>query len=206
MEAGPIDEAEWERAPRALRRESEAPVLSVDGFEGPLDWLLELVRTQRLDLSRLSIVALIEAFASALELALRQGGAQRKASSLSRWANWLVMAAMLAQLRARLILPAAEPEVQAAAHGAEGLRRQLLSRRHIQAATDWLERRQRLGLHVWARGRTEEGVGDLPTKSGDLTELMRACLVALALPKQLADAHRLPPCTLWPRSSGSGND
>ena len=56
--------------------ESEAPVLSVDGFEGPLDWLLELVRTHRLDLSQLSIVALIEAFAAALEQALQQWASQ----------------------------------------------------------------------------------------------------------------------------------
>ena len=125
--------AEWEQAPRALRRESEAPVLSVDGFEGPLDWLLELVRTHRLDLSRLSIVALIEAFASALEQALQQDGVRQAASSLSRWADWLVMAATLTQLRALLILQTSAPEAQAAIREADELRRQLLSRRHIQA-------------------------------------------------------------------------
>ena len=89
------DAAKWEQAPRALWRESEVPVLSVDGFEGPLDWLLELVRTHRLDLSRLSIVALMEAFATALEQSLQRGIAGRTASSLSRWADWLVMAATL---------------------------------------------------------------------------------------------------------------
>ena len=189
--------SEWEQAPRALRPESEAPVLSVDGFEGSLDWLLELVRTQRIDLARLSIVGLIEAFAIGLEQALQQQAPRPAASSLSRWADWLVMAATLMQLRARLILPAAGPETQAARE-AEGLRRQLLSRQHIQGAADWLERRQQLGLHVWGRGRPEEGVAASQTVGGDLTDLMRACLVALALPDQLADAYPLPPRTLWP--------
>ena len=197
-ESNQPDEAEWEQAPRALRRESEAPVLSVDGFEGPLDWLLELVRTHRLDLSRLSIVALIEAFASALEQALQQGRVRQAAASLSRWADWLVMAATLTQLRARLILSNSAPEAQAANREADELRRQLLSRQHIQAATDRLERRQQLGLQVWARGRSEQGVADAATTGGDLTELMRACLVALALPVQLADTYQWPPRTLWP--------
>ncbi|TLU71100.1 segregation and condensation protein A [Lichenicoccus roseus] len=176
------DEVEWEQKPRAFRREGDAPVLSVDGFEGLLDWLLELVRTHRLDLSRLSIVALIEAFADALEQALQQDGTRPAASSLSRWADWLVMAATLTQLRARLILPTSAPEAQAALREADALRRQLLSQRHIQAAVDWLERRQQLGVHVWARGRSEQGIAAVPGEGEDLAELMRACLVALALP------------------------
>ena len=173
-------------------------MLSVDGFEGPLDWLLELVRTHRLDLSRLSIVALIEAFADALEQALQRGIAGRTASSLSRWADWLVMAATLTQLRARLILPTIALEAQVAVREAEGLRQLLLSRQHIQAVATWLERRQQLGIHVWERGRAEAGVGSVARESGDLAELMRACLAALALPDQLADVYRLPPRTLWP--------
>ena len=197
-EAGPIEEAEWDQPPRALRRDSEAPVLSVEGFEGPLDWLLELVRTHRLDLSRLSIVALIEAFATALEQALQQGGARRSASSLSRWADWLVMVATLTQLRARLILPTTAPEAQAAIREAGELRRQLLNRQHIQAAADWLESRQQLGLQVWSRGRSEQGVAGVPGEGGDLAELMRACLVVLALPDRVENAYQLPPRTLWP--------
>ena len=78
------------------------------------------------------------------------------------------------------------------------MRQQLLSRRHIQAAADWLERRQQLGLQVWARGRSEHGVAGVRGEGGDLAELMRACLVALAMPDQLAEAYRLPPRTLWP--------
>ena len=108
------------------------------------------------------------------------------------------MAATLTQVSARQILPAAESEAQAAAREAEGLRRQLLSRQHLRAAADWLERRQQLGLHVSARGRAEAGVGSVASEGGDLAELMRACLAALALPDQMEEAYRLPLRTLWP--------
>nr|WP_321985259.1 hypothetical protein [uncultured Lichenicoccus sp.] len=89
------------------------------------------------------------------------------------------MAAALTQQRARLILPATAPEAQAAAREAEGLRRQL-------------------GLHVWARGRAVAGVGSVAREGGDLAELMRACLTALALPDRMTDAYRLPRRTRWP--------
>jgi segregation and condensation protein A len=59
----------WEDPPRASSPEAP-PVLVVDGFEGPLDWLLEMAQAQKVDLARLSIVALIEAFATAMEAAL----------------------------------------------------------------------------------------------------------------------------------------
>ena len=64
MTDGPVviePDASWEDPPRASPP-SAAPVLSVDGFEGPLDWLLELARAERIDLRKLSIRALVEAF------------------------------------------------------------------------------------------------------------------------------------------------
>jgi hypothetical protein len=69
------ENAAWEDPPRGASADS-APVLSIDGFAGPLDWLLEMAQAQKIDLARLSIVALIEAFATALEAALadRVGG------------------------------------------------------------------------------------------------------------------------------------
>lgn len=77
----------WEDPVRASP--SAAPVLAVDGFEGPLDWLLELARAERIDLRKISIRALVEAFAAALERAL----AASVRADLSRWGEWLSMAA-----------------------------------------------------------------------------------------------------------------
>jgi hypothetical protein len=80
----------WE-LPTRQQPAGSAPVLTVDGFEGPLDWLLEMARAQRIDLAKLSILAVVEAFTAALNAALAQERAKRV--DLSRWGEWLVMAA-----------------------------------------------------------------------------------------------------------------
>ena len=66
--AAPAAVADWEGASRSTRSPG-APVLSVDGVEGPLDWLVEMARTHNLDLSKLSILALVEAFGAAMTAA-----------------------------------------------------------------------------------------------------------------------------------------
>jgi hypothetical protein len=102
----------WEDPPRAALPDS-TPVLAVDGFEGPLDWLLEMAQARKIDLARLSIASLIDAFATALEVALaRQTGS--RAAELGRWGGWLVMAATVAFLRSRLLLPGDSSEAKAA--------------------------------------------------------------------------------------------
>ena len=83
--------------------ESEALVLQLEGFEGPLDLLLELARAQKVDLAKISILALVEQFLAVIE------GARRVRLELA--ADWLVMAAWLTWLKSRLLVPAlGEPE------------------------------------------------------------------------------------------------
>ena len=132
----------WEDPPRAASPDS-APVLAVDGFEGPLDWLLEMAQARKIDLARLSIVALIDAFATALDAALARQ-TDGRVTELGRWGGWLVMAATLAFFRSRLLLPGDSPEAKAAEDEAEALRRRLISRAQLRAAADWLERRPHL--------------------------------------------------------------
>jgi segregation and condensation protein A len=182
----------WEDPPRAAPTEL-APVLAVDGFEGPLDWLLEMAQAQKIDLARLSIVALIEAFATAMEatLAHRIDG---RAVELGRWGVWLVMAASLTFLRSRLLLPSDSPEAKAAEDEAEALRHRLVSRAQVRAAADWLERRPQLGRNVFGCGTGDRRHDD--GRVGDVTELLRACLIALRVPDQ-ADAYRPRPPSLW---------
>src|SRR5690242_21811397 len=72
-------------------------VLHLDGFEGPLDLLLELARAQKVDLARISILALVEQYMAVIE------GARRVRLELA--ADWLVMAAWLTWLKSRLLLP-----------------------------------------------------------------------------------------------------
>ena len=201
---GPAADDTWGDPPRAAPGVVGAPVLSVEGFEGPLDWLLEMVRAHRIDLARLSIRALIEAFAGAMEVAFHRGEGDAPVS-LARWGDWLVMAAQLTELRSKLLLPAHAPGAKAARGQAETLRRQLLSRAHIAAAADWLARRPQLGRDVFARGTPEQAEGTEATSpsagtdtGGDITALLRACLLVLQLPEPVVAAYRLPPPTLWP--------
>jgi segregation and condensation protein A len=181
--------AAWEDKPRAARS-AAAPVLSVESFAGPLDWLLELARAKKLDLAKLSIAALIEAFATAMQAGL----AGRDSARIGHWAVWTVMAATLTELWSRLLLPANSPEAKAAQAEAEALRQQLLNRARMRSAADWLERRPQLGRDVFARGRPELHLG---AGAGDLTELLRACLVALRVPEAVAEIYRPRPPPLW---------
>jgi segregation and condensation protein A len=120
--------------------------------------------------------------------------AGRDGSRIGHWAAWTVMAATLTELWSRLLLPADAPEARAAAEEAEALRRQLLDRARMRLAADWLERRPRLGREVFARGSPELSPAG---RVGDLTELLRACLVALLVPDEQAAAFRPRPPPLW---------
>ena len=181
--------AAWEDPPRGVRSDA-APVLAVDGFAGPLDWLLEMVRAKKIDLARLSIAALIEAFADAMTAAL----ADRHAVRIEHWAAWTVMAASLTELWSRLLLPPDAPEARAAAAEAEALRRQLLERARMREAAVWLERRPQLGHAVFARGMAAATPSG---HAGDVTDLLRACLIALRVPAAQADDVRRRPPRLW---------
>ena len=112
------DLSDWEDPPRVVRGDT-APVLSVEGFEGPLDWLLEMARARKINLAQLSIGTLIAQFAGALAAAL----ASRDVRQLDRWAGWTVMAATLTELWSRLLLPVDPADSRAAIAEAEALRR-----------------------------------------------------------------------------------
>jgi segregation and condensation protein A len=187
---------EWGDPPRTIGAEA-APVLSVDGFEGPLDWLLEMTRAKKIDLARLSIAALVEAFATAMDAAL----AGRVGADIGRWAAWTVMAATLTELWSRLLLPADAPAAREAEAEAEALRRQLLDRAAMRATADWLERQPQLGREVFARGAPEIAV---ESRGADITALLRACLVALKVPDAQAAALQPRPAPLWSVSDAIG--
>ena len=88
----------------SAERSSDDPalVIDVDGFEGPLDLLLTLARSQKVDLTRISILALAEQYLTFIEEAQKL--------RLDIAADYLVMAAWLAYLKSRLLLPVQEDE------------------------------------------------------------------------------------------------
>ena len=121
------------------------------------------------------------------------------------------MAAALTEMRSRLLLPPDAPQARAAANEAEALRRQLIDRAQMDAAADWLDRQSQLGQEVFVRSRPGAspagrvggaGQGFLGGSRwhagvGDITELLRACLVALRVPAEQAAAYRPRPPPLW---------
>src|SRR6478672_2530077 len=89
------DDFELESAPTAS--EAERLTLTLDGWEGPLDLLLSLARSQKVDLAQISILELVEQYLTYL--------AEARALKLEIAADYLVMAAWLAYLKSCLLLP-----------------------------------------------------------------------------------------------------
>lgn len=132
----------------AARRAAEALIVDVDGFEGPLDLLLTLSRTQKVDLRQISILALAEQYLAFIETAhdLR----------IELAADYLVMAAWLAYLKSRLLLPPEPSEDGASAEDlAAHLAFQLERLEAMRQAAARLMACDRLGRDRFARG-TEE--------------------------------------------------
>ena len=133
--------------PTVERAGEGSPSLQLDGFSGPLDLLLSLARTQRIDLARLSVPDLVAQLAAALEQASGN-------ITLGQKGGWVVMAAWLVWLRSRLLLPP-DPADQAAEGEGGRLRDRLLALQQAQALAGWLEGRPQLGYDVFARGQPE---------------------------------------------------
>jgi segregation and condensation protein A len=136
---------------RAQATGEPAFTVDLDGFEGPLDLLLELARRQRVDLARISILALAEQYLLFVEAARKL--------RLELAADYLVMAAWLAFLKSRLLLPApAEPAELDAPALAEGLAQRLRALAAIRKAGEHLMSMPRMGRDFFARGEPEVNV------------------------------------------------
>jgi len=133
----------------AARLAAEALIVDVDGYEGPLDVLLTLSRTQKVDLRQISVLALAQQYLAFVE--------QARTLRIELAADYLVMAAWLAFLKSRLLLPP-DPEEEGpsgeelAAHLAFQLER-LEAMRKVAAR---LMARDQLGRDRFARGITED--------------------------------------------------
>lgn len=122
-------------------------VVDLDGFEGPLDLLLDLARAQKVDLARISILELAEQFLAYLRSV--------QAQQLQIAAEYLVMAAWLAYLKSQLLLPPAERELSDAEAVAEDLGERLRRLEALRRGAAALQDRPRLGQERFARGRPE---------------------------------------------------
>ncbi len=149
-QAAAMAASDWE-APERLPAEDDEDVLllELDGFEGPLDLLLVLARSQKVDLTKLSILRLAEQYLDYIEAA--------RELRLEVAADYLVMAAWLAYLKSKLLLPEKE-QIQDGPSGQE-LAAQLAFRlKRLDAMREALARmmgRKRLGIDLFARGMPE---------------------------------------------------
>ncbi len=146
-----------------------ALVLDLEGYEGPIDLLLALAREQKVDLAKLSILALADQYLAFI-------AAQRRLR-LEIAADYLVMAAWLAYLKSRLLLPE-PPRDDGGPSGEElaaALSHRLLLLAAMQRAGAALMARPLLGRDVFARGRPE-GIPriDRPVYELSLYELLAA--------------------------------
>ena len=145
---GTDDLSSWETGEERVEAGDQL-VVDVEGFEGPLDLLLALARTQKVDLAKISVLALAQQYLDFISEARRL--------RLEIAADYLVMAAWLAFLKSKLLLPA-EPSDEGEPSGAElaALLAFRLKRLHaMREVSAQLMTRKRLGRDVFARGLPE---------------------------------------------------
>ena len=162
--------AAWE-APHADAWPEAGEALHVDvaGFEGPLDLLLALARTQKVDIARISMVALVDQYLSFV--------AEVQKLRLEIAADYLVMAAWLAFLKSKLLLPREESKEgePTAEEMAQRLAFRLMRLDAMRNAAAQLLTRKRLGRDVFQRGMPE-GVRVLRTTAytAEIHDLLKA--------------------------------
>lgn len=172
-------------------RGSDEPALVVDveGFEGPLDLLLTLARQQKVDLAKISILALADQYLAFIDAARKL--------RLELAADYLVMAAWLAYLKSRLLLPDANsPEGQTAEDMANALAFRLKRLEAFRDVAQQLLGRPRLQRDVFDRGDPQP-IADIkhPQWTATLYDLLSA--YSLQRQKQALTKVRFPPRTVW---------
>lgn len=184
-----ISEAASPDAPPLIAN-SENLLLRLDGFEGPMDLLLDLARAQKVDLAKISILSLVDQYLAVIE------GARRVRLELA--ADWLVMAAWLTWLKSRLLVPAAaNDDLEDGELAAEALAERLREMNVVRTLAAWLNARPVLGQDVFRRGLPESHVdydrSRILLESGPF---VRAYLEAIRRGTKSA-TYKPRPLTLW---------
>ncbi len=158
--------------------------VNLDGFEGPIDLLLNLARSQKVDLTKIAILPLAEQYLMFVNDA--------RDLDLEIAADFLVMAAWLAYLKSRLLLPDPEPEQsEEVIDMADALRFQLMRLEAMQQAAKQLTSRPKLGQQRFVRGSPEQlastikpvwvaSLYDLLTCYGDIQSIQKAETLTIA--------------------------
>ena len=137
-----------EAAAASAPASADSLLLHLEGFEGPLDLLLELARGQKVDLAKISILSLVEQYLKVIE------GARRIRLELA--ADWLVMAAWLTWLKSRLLIPAYKLAAEEAGAAADVLAMRLAELAAMRTGAAWLGSQRQLGQDVFRRAAPED--------------------------------------------------
>jgi segregation and condensation protein A len=183
------EDTHFEALSPELASDEHALIVDVEGFEGPLDLLLMLARQQKVDLTRISILALADQYLAFIEEARRV--------RLELAADYLVMAAWLAYLKSRLLLPEKDTELGPSAEDmATALALRLRRLEAIRNAAEALSARPQLNRDVFGRGAPEP-IAEI--KRPEWTATLYDLLTAYAQQRQkTALAHvRFAPRQVW---------
>jgi segregation and condensation protein A len=160
--------SDWFDAAPPAPAEDEVLYVDVDGYEGPLDLLLDLARRQKVDLAAISVLALAEQYLAFID--------RVREKRIEIAADYLVMAAWLAYLKSRLMVPQAPSDEEPTGEMMAAILQFRLKRLEaMRKAAERLMNRPRLGLDVFARGAPEPIVVSRRSLwEADLYDLLKA--------------------------------
>ena len=140
--------------------------LNIDNYEGPLELLLDLAKSQKVDLMKISIVQLVDQYIAFVE---------KVKKNLEIAADFLVMATWLAYLKSRLLLPEDDDDEFSASQMAEKLKLQLRKLEMIRLLSDQLMTKKQMGVDIFYRGIRERiRTKNTPQYSVSLYELIKS--------------------------------
>merc|ERR1711991_689303 len=134
--------------------------INIPNFNGPLDLLLDLAKTQKVDLAEISITKLADQFLEFIK--------KSKNLNLETASEYLLMATWLAYLKSKLLLPEEDDDDFKAREVAEKLKLQLKKLELIRILSDQMLQKKRLGVHVFTRGM-KGGIRSLNTSVYDVS-------------------------------------
>ena len=118
--------------------------IDIPNYNGPLEVLLDLAKTQKVDLAEISITKLADQFLEFIK--------KHEDLNLETASEFLLMATWLAYLKSKLLLPESEDDDFKALEVAEKLKLQLKKLELIRILSDQMLKKKRLGVHIFARG------------------------------------------------------
>ncbi len=134
--------------------------IDIPNYNGPLEVLLELAKTQKVDLAEISITKLADQFLEFIK--------KHEDLNLETASEFLLMATWLAYLKSKLLLPESEDDDFRALEVAEKLKLQLKKLELIRILSDQMLKKKRLGVHIFARGM-KGGIRSINTPMYDVS-------------------------------------